>query len=369
MKLLLIGSSPAIHFKLMRELPQRHVSIRLAGLALSHEDRAERAALERAAGELGVPFYEDFREGLCVADSAAHLGPYGSRGTELLRLVRDSRLKVLLVDKPIAMRRADLERLEEARQSGQAPVCLPLLSLRYDGRYRLVRALCRAGLIGETAKVVASRPHKLGQRPAWYFDRAEYPSLLADLSVHDVDMLCFVTGLDVQRVLGAYETDIRSADRSLPGLGHFGLELRGGVPAQVSADWLTSPAASYHGDSVFQATGSLGQVKLVTDGADRGLWVESRLEEADSLLRRLACESGEKSRPWTIETLSPGVWKLSCPPTDYSADFDRMFRNFLSYLESPSTPLEATMDDLVAATRVVLEAARMASKVTAEGVG
>lgn len=363
MKLVIAGIWPAIHFRLLRELPARNASIQLAGLARSSSDLSEKAALEKAASELNVPLFPDIWQALSLGDAAVYLGPYRSRGKLLAQLIRTSGLKVLVVDKPAAITLEDLETLEKEVRGHQTPFCFPLLSLRYDARYRFVRSLCGAGLVGKVTKVKASRPHKLGQRPAWYFDRSEYPSLLADLSVHDVDMIRFITGLEVHRVTGAYEAEMQVGERSLPGLGNFGLELSEGALAEVSADWLTSPSSLYHGDSFFQVTGTLGQLKLVTDGADQGIWVESHLEGSDSILHRLLVEGGcgGGGGQWKLFRSSAHTCHISCSPTEYALDFDRMFKDLLNYLEGRSAAVETTMADLLTATRPVLEASRKAS--------
>jgi len=352
--LLLIGADPPIHFRLLTELVGQVPELELAGLALSHEDADERALLQETAQRLGVPFYENVAAGLKTANAVVHLGPYGLRGRVLLELLTAPELRVLLVDKPLAISRPDLELVERSLLVRPDVAVWPLLSLRADARYRLVQRLYAAGLVGEARKITATRPHRLGSRPRWFFQRGLYPSIVADLCVHDVDAVRFLTGLEITSVEGTYEVVRPTEGRLLPVFGSITLWLENQAVAHLTADWLTFPTAPYHGACTFEIGGLVGRILLVTDGAGRGLWVESSHRAAEKRLRTaLAAEPETSSWEWQREGGEPQYFRIFIPPTDYGADFRTLLRAFLAPPEEQPAWLP-TAADLLRATRPVV---------------
>lgn len=101
--------------------------------------------------------------------------------------------KHVLVEKPVALRAADVERLEAAAaRAGR--LCMPAMCMRFWPGWPWLREHVRLGTFGE---VRSARFERLGEGPSWnrafYDDVTRSGGPLFDLHVHDVDFVhwCF----------------------------------------------------------------------------------------------------------------------------------------------------------------------------------
>lgn len=101
--------------------------------------------------------------------------------------------KHVLVEKPIALRAADVERLEAAAaRAGR--LCMPAMCMRFWPGWPWLREHVRLGTFGA---VRSARFERLGEGPSWsrefYDDVSRSGGPLFDLHVHDVDFVhwCF----------------------------------------------------------------------------------------------------------------------------------------------------------------------------------
>jgi len=102
--------------------------------------------------------------------------------------------KHVLVEKPIAIRSADAERLSDAALRA-GTLCMPAMCVRFWPGWSWLAERIRAGTFGAVRSAVFRR---LGTRPGWsngfYEDYAQSGGALFDLHVHDADFVRWTLG-------------------------------------------------------------------------------------------------------------------------------------------------------------------------------
>lgn len=169
--------------------------------------------------------------------------------------------KHLIVDKPMALRLHEVERIEALASEKQLRV-LMLLTLRGNPWYRKVRELIGAGTIGVPVQAYGKMSVELARerRPAWFLDKERAGGPILDLAIHTVDQIEWVTGLWLTRVT-AYETNISDPRRQeLVDSGAMFFRLSNGGTAVIEQNRLM-PAGT-GSDYRLNVVGTEGQVNL-----------------------------------------------------------------------------------------------------------
>ncbi len=124
--------------------------------------------------------------------------------------------------------------------------------------------LVAAGAIGAVLQTTGLGPHAIHntQRPDWFFQRACYGGILADIASHQCEQFLFFSGADEGRVLSATVANRAHPDR--PGLQdigdmHLATELTTGY---VRVDWFTPKGLPVWGDGRLTILGSEGYIEL-----------------------------------------------------------------------------------------------------------
>lgn len=171
----------------------------------------------------------------------------------------------VLADKPLCTTLDDLDAIEAAAARTGRTVSL-LLEKRHYPETIAAQQLLADGTLGDLVLAAASGPHKLrrAERPAWFLDRRTYGGIIADLAVHDLDLILHLSG--------ATEGTVTAAGG--PGPGGFPLHGAvllgaGALAATVEVSWLTPAASLWHGDYRMRLTGTRGTAEL--------LWARGRL--------------------------------------------------------------------------------------------
>ncbi len=171
----------------------------------------------------------------------------------------------VLVEKPLATSVADARAIADAA-AGSSAVVMAGQTLRFEPRYRQARATVRSGRLGEVGLCYARRNSAFGAAVRYGTTTA----LPWHVSVHDVDVATWVTGLRVVEVMA------RGTDRRLGGRGHLDslgalLTLEGGVPLLLESSWVLPEQLRSGIDSRLEVVGSRGSVEV--HGLDEGLRV------------------------------------------------------------------------------------------------
>jgi predicted dehydrogenase len=149
--------------------------------------------------------------------------------------------KHVLVEKPLGLSSASLQRLADAAAASQR-LCMPAMCMRFWPGWDWLREHVRRGTFGPVRSAVFSR---LGTRPGWnpafYQDAGQSGGALFDLHIHDVDFICWLFG-DPAAVTSA------GSSRHLTTLYHFEASTsEGAAPGHVVAEggWCLDPAAGF----------------------------------------------------------------------------------------------------------------------------
>src|SRR6266545_4293925 len=160
-----------------------------------------------------------------------------------------------------------LEQLAEARRV-QAET-RRIYSICYSERFEspaTVKAgeLVQSGAIGRVVQTIGLGPHRVGlpNRPDWFFRRAQYGGILADIGSHQVDQFLFFTNSRTADVVAAQVANYHHPD--YPELEDFGdLVIRGdGGTGYIRVDWLTPRGLATWGDGRLTILGTDGYIEL-----------------------------------------------------------------------------------------------------------
>ncbi len=101
--------------------------------------------------------------------------------------------KHVLVEKPVALNPADVQRLADAAINS-TKLCIPAMCMRHWPAWTKIRELIQSQSLGS---VRSAAFHRLGSRPTWsaefYKDQSRSGGVLQDLHIHDTDFIyhCF----------------------------------------------------------------------------------------------------------------------------------------------------------------------------------
>jgi predicted dehydrogenase len=222
-------------------------------LAAAFAARFPQARLARGADEV----LED--DGIALIASAGISSERADLGVAVMRHGKD-----YLSDKPAFTTLGQLENARQVqRETGR------IYSICYSERFQnraTVRAgeLVAAGAIGRPIQTIGTGPHQLNapNRPAWFFERARYGGILADIGSHQVDQFLFFTGSTSGEVVAAQVGNV--AHPEYPELEDFGdMLLRGDRgTGYVRVDWFTPDGLNSWGDGRLTILGTEGYIEI-----------------------------------------------------------------------------------------------------------
>jgi predicted dehydrogenase len=191
--------------------------------------------------------------------SAAIPGDRAPLGIEAMRHGKD-----FMSDKPAF---TTLDQLAAARrvQAETGRIFSVCFSERFENP-ATVRAgeLVKTGAIGRVVHTVGLGPHRLNaaSRPPWFFERARYGGILADIASHQADQFLHFTGATHAEVVAAQVANWKHPQ--WPGLEDFGeMLLRAdGATGYVRVDWYTPDGLETWGDGRLVILGTEGYIEL-----------------------------------------------------------------------------------------------------------
>ena len=306
-----------------------------AELVAAAEDNADAAGAARARG---VEFtHRDVEELLAEPEQFDVLAVgdyYARRGGLAIRALEMG--KHVLLDKPICIDLAELDRIAALSNGPETPVVGCMLGNRGNGNLRQLRALLADGAIGtvHTVTFLAQHPLSYGQRPWWYFEPGKHGGTINDIAIHAFDVLPWLVGRVPRRVLAA-----RCWNERLPQHPHFQvaaqmmLELEGGIGVLGDLSYLGPDGQGYrvpqywrftiHGDGGLAETAVQDNaVRLWRGGAKSGELFAPLAAEPDCYLDDFLTEiaGGTPRALNSDDVLSASRWALQ---TQHAADHQR----------------------------------------------
>ncbi len=135
-------------------------------------------------------------------DAVALGGVFGERGAVALAALKSG--KHVIADKPLCIRREELDAIENAaKQYGKTVSCM--FTMRFEPKIRAAKKLVESGALGEINNVYFGGQHPLryGRRPSWYFEEGAHGGVINDIAIHGIDVLSYALGLEVNRICAA----------------------------------------------------------------------------------------------------------------------------------------------------------------------
>jgi predicted dehydrogenase len=228
-------------------------------VAFAEEDKALRESIASTYPHLKP--YSDYREMLDLEDlEVVGLAEVNGLRAGIAAYSLKEGLHVIS-DKPIATSLKGLDLIEEALGKGTSNLSM-MLTERINPRYYTLKALINEGVLGQVVAIDGARIYQLNRRsrPDWMFARETYGGILVDIGVHDVDQVRWMTGEDIENVLG-YHSNVRYVeDKDFEDNGRICLNLKGGARASIEVNWLAPEGARHWG--WFRVIGTRGYAQI-----------------------------------------------------------------------------------------------------------
>jgi predicted dehydrogenase len=208
----------------------------------------------------GVKRYSDYRQMLEKErlDVVGIGGPNDERAAIILACAAH---KVhVAAEKPLAIERADLDRIRQAVSQSGIHLTM-LLPMRFSAHYLAMKQIVESGQIGEAAQIDAQKSYKLEGRPPWMLRRSSFGGTIPYIGVHMVDLMRWVSGREFM------ETVSLQAHIGYPGYGQMEnttgslFRLDNGGVAVLHMDYLRPETAATHGDDRLRLAGTSGVVE------------------------------------------------------------------------------------------------------------
>lgn len=257
---------------------------------------------------------------------------YGIRGSIALAALRAG--KHVIADKPICTSLAELDEIESLCKAGGLKFgCM--LDMRDSALGAGLFEVVRSGRLGDVQAISFNGQHPLnyGTRPGWYFEDGKHGGTLNDIAIHAFDLIPWIAGSPVDKLLGAYVWYREPAE---------------GVKFQTGGQCMFTLAngAGVLGDVSYLAPDSFGYG--LPSYWEYRIWGSGGMVEGSYGSRTLRLfESGSKE-----------VQELPCPqgrPGGYLADF-------LADLRGQSNANSLTTAKVLRAARLSLEMQQMGDK-------
>ncbi|MGK7059160.1 Gfo/Idh/MocA family protein [Bradyrhizobium sp. 1050_B9_N1_2] len=227
-------------------------------VAVADHDPARRTELERRTK---TPGYADPNALLDAhrVRAAAVFTEFGLRAPIVVELLR--RGIFAIADKPMAVTLAQLALIEETL-AGRNLLTL-LLEKRFYPVTLALRSVIDSGQLGDIVSITATGPHKLvpSRRPAWMFEPSTYGGILADLTVHDIDLALWLTGYTSGTISGWISSTPAAGTTNFPALGRAILACDGGPESRSK---LTGSSPKHRHGTATTPCGSPGQRVVLT---------------------------------------------------------------------------------------------------------
>lgn len=125
--------------------------------------------------------------------------------------------------------------------------------------------LIKRGDIGKVIQTIVLGPHRLNapSRPDWFFDKAEYGGIIADIGSHQIDQILYYSGATDAKVLQSRVSHFGNQEH--PDFEDFGdayLQCDNGATGYFRVDWFTPDGLSAWGDGRTFILGTEGYIEL-----------------------------------------------------------------------------------------------------------
>jgi predicted dehydrogenase len=209
---------------------------------------ADEEARSNAQKTLGVNFtHNDYDEMLKDKNiDVVVVGDYfGIRGSRAISALKAG--KHVYSDKPICTSLKELDEIERLAAEKNLKVGL-MLDMRYNKFVQPVRRFIKEGKLGEVHNIFFSGQHPLlyGSRASWYFEAGKHGGTINDIAVHGIDMVEYLTGLSLKKVVGARCWNAYAKEAPIfEDCGQFMVELTNGAGLMADVSYSAPNSSGY----------------------------------------------------------------------------------------------------------------------------
>lgn len=254
----LLGCQHVPHARSYAGALTRSSAARLVGVYDESSDLGE-----SLADEFGVPYYPDAVQVLDRAEAAVVCSPT-DRHRGLVELAASHGVHVLC-EKPLATSVADAETMVRACREAEVQLHTAFVCRFYPSLLQ-ARQLVAKGELGRVRGMVGGNrgvPPVPPRYPSWITEAASAGGgALIDHSVHVIDAMRFVTGLEASEVLA--ETATLFVDTEVEDSALVSVVFDGDVPASVDPSWSVTEENPWEYDFYLRLLGTEGSLAIAT---------------------------------------------------------------------------------------------------------
>ncbi len=217
------------------------------------------AAAEKLAGKIGAAAVSSHQDLLKRPDVDAVVIAVSDDAHLVVTLDAVAAGKHILLEKPLAMSLDEGRRILEAAENMTGRVFMVGHLLRFDPRFDGAAEALRRGDIGDIVHVATRRNSSI-LGPQRYGRHVRLPF---HVSVHDADLLRFITGLTVTQVYAQATSRVLKKEGQYDSLLAV-LNLSGGAIASMEACWVLPPCYRAGLDGFVEVIGTRGVIYVET---------------------------------------------------------------------------------------------------------
>ncbi|MDF2724145.1 MAG: oxidoreductase [Paenibacillus sp.] len=229
-------------------------------------EEGDRKLAKTLSDRYGVPLVDE-KEALL--EPSVHIIGSSAINNEKLGIMEwcERHGKHIMLDKPIATNREQLQRLEAVIRRGSIQVGM-LLSERFRPSTNELKRQIDAGTLGGIVSISLRKPHRLraDTRPEWHFSRQQSGGIIIDLLIHDFDLLRWLTGREVVTIQSVQTKNILPEHPDFYDVASAQVVMEGGIVGQLYTSWHTPDKSWTWGDCRIFVCGTKGSAELRLNG-------------------------------------------------------------------------------------------------------
>ncbi|MGP4079098.1 Gfo/Idh/MocA family protein [Pseudalkalibacillus sp. R45] len=173
----------------------------------------------------------------------------------------------VMVDKPIITSEEGYERLNTIIDNGKIQVGV-MLTERFQPIFMTLKDMIQSDQFGDITHISMRKPHRLAKesREEWFFNKDESGGIIIDLSIHDFDLLRWLTKKEITTIQGYMTKNMLDEYPDFFDTASMQVLLDDNLPVQLYVDWHTPSASWTWGDGRVFITGTKGCAELRLQG-------------------------------------------------------------------------------------------------------
>ena len=166
----------------------------------------------------------------------------------------------VFTEKPAAITLEELAELEEAVRKYNG-VLYGMMGIRFEAPFYTAFKLIKSGAVGAIKLIYTRKSYKIGNRPAYFFNRATYGGTIPWVGIHAVDWIACCNAGEFASVRAIQHYGEKSRG-TLETAAHCIFALDSGAIASADIDYMRPVGAATHGDDRVRAVGEKGVIEV-----------------------------------------------------------------------------------------------------------